>query len=134
MENLIFKKTLGKNDVASINLFLSNQSYIVGKIYPKALIEKEDYSNILKQQVEVIEIVSHPFIPKFYQAENGKHCLTIFQNYIPGQSLYDVIRDIGILSTTDSQFYIASMISLLEYLSELEIVVRDLKPDNFIVD
>ncbi len=58
----------------------------------------------------------------------------IFQDFIKGQSLYEVIREIGILSTTDSQFYIASMILLLEYLSEMEIVVRDLKPDNFTVD
>lgn len=38
------------------------------------------------------------------------------------------------MSTTDSQFYVASMILLLEYLSSVEVVIRDLKPDNFIVD
>ena len=34
----------------------------------------------------------------------------------------------------DTQFYAASMILLLEHLMNEEIVVRDLKPDNFIVD
>lgn len=62
-------------------------------------------------------MISHPFIPRFYQVESEKNYWAIFQDYVPGQSLYDVIRDIGILSTIDSQFYVASMILLLEYLS-----------------
>lgn len=62
-------------------------------------------------------MISHPFVPRFYEVESDEKYWAIFQDYVPGQSLYDVIRDIGILSTTDSQFYIASMISILEYLS-----------------
>ena len=62
-------------------------------------------------------MISHPFVLRFYEVESDKKYWAIFQDYVPGQSLYDVIRDIGILSTTDSQFYIASMISILEYLS-----------------
>jgi cGMP-dependent protein kinase len=34
----------------------------------------------------------------------------------------------------DTQFYGASMILLLEYFMTEEIVVRDLKPDNFLID
>lgn len=48
--------------------------------------------------------------------------------------LYDVIREIGLLSTKDCQFYVASMILLLEYLQYKEVVLRDLKPENFMVD
>ncbi len=81
-----------------------------------------------------MESVDHPFVPKLYQLVNEKRYCVIFQQFIQGQSLYDTIREIGILSTTDSQFYVASMILLLEYLAGMEIVVRDLKPDNLIVD
>lgn len=48
--------------------------------------------------------------------------------------MYDVIREIGLLSTIDCQFYAATMITILEYFLKEEIVIRDLKPDNFIVD
>ena len=50
-----------------------------------------------------------------------------------GECLYDSIREIGLLSTADTQFYAASLILLLEYFMSQEIVMRDLKPDNFIV-
>ena len=58
----------------------------------------------------------------------------IITDHVAGESLYDAIREIGLLSTVDTQFYGACMILLLEYLMTQEIVVRDLKPDNFIVD
>lgn len=58
----------------------------------------------------------------------------VISEYIEGQTLYDVIREIGLLSTTDCQFYVSCMICLLEYFLREEIIIRDLKPDNFIVD
>lgn len=36
--------------------------------------------------------------------------------------LFDVIRDIGILNTYDSKFYIGTMILVFEYLHSLNIV------------
>jgi len=47
----VFKKTLGKNDVASVHLFGLDHNYLAGKIYSKSLIDKEDYTNILRQQI-----------------------------------------------------------------------------------
>lgn len=44
------------------------------------------------------------------------------------------MRVIGLLSTLDCQFYAASIILLLEYLASIDVVIRDLKPDNLIVD
>lgn len=38
------------------------------------------------------------------------------------------------LSTQDTQFFAACFILLLEYLMTEEVVIRDLKPDNFLVD
>ena len=48
--------------------------------------------------------------------------------------MYDSIREIGLLSTQDTQFFAACFILLLEYLMTEEVVIRDLKPDNFIID
>lgn len=79
-------------------------------------------------------MVDHPFVPRLYCVLNERAYCCIFQEFLQGQSLYDVIREIGILSTSDSQFYAASIILLLEHLSSMEVVVRDLKPDNFTVD
>lgn len=49
-------------------------------------------------------------------------------------SLDEVIKKIGLLSSLDCQFYLASIISILEHLRQCKIIHRDIKPDNFIVD
>lgn len=54
--------------------------------------------------------------------------------FVQGEELYSVIRKIGILSTEDAQFYIASMVLVLEYLFTQGVIMRDLKPENFMVD
>lgn len=44
------------------------------------------------------------------------------------------MRNIGLFSTEDSQFYAASIILLLEHFNDHQIVSRDIKPENFMVD
>ncbi|OMJ91870.1 hypothetical protein SteCoe_5550 [Stentor coeruleus] len=45
-----------------------------------------------------------------------------------------ILRHVGLLNNSDSQFYIASMILILQYLHERDIIYRDLKPENIMVD
>lgn len=48
--------------------------------------------------------------------------------YIKGSELFDVIREIGILSKAIGRFYISSLILSMEYLHMKNIIYRDLKP------
>ena len=55
---------------------------------------------------------------------------------VKGIELFDLIRlpTMGLLQTHQSQFYIASMILTIEYLHMNDIVYRDIKPENVMVD
>lgn len=44
------------------------------------------------------------------------------------------MKKLGLLSTSDAQFYTATIILILEYFENVEIICRDIKPENFLVD
>jgi cGMP-dependent protein kinase len=48
--------------------------------------------------------------------------------------LFDVIREIGILKRPEAVFYTANIIMAIEYLHTLNIIYRDLKPENMMVE
>lgn len=110
------------------------QGRLIAKVIEKRLLKEQSLEGFLLNELQVLPMLSFPFISTFYGAaeEPGFH-LTMFE-YVNGMELYDVIRDIGLLSTRDCQFYVASMVLLLEYLQHKEVVLRDLKPENFVVD
>ena len=75
-----------------------------------------------------------PFILTFVKSFEDQENLYFLTELIKGMELFDVIRDIGLLGTYDSQFYIASLILSLEYLHHLKVIYRDLKPENIMIN
>lgn len=71
---------------------------------------------------------------RFYKSLKDENFIYFLVEYIKGMELFDVIRDIGLLNTYDSQFYIASLLLCMEYLHSHHIVYRDIKPENIMVD
>ena len=50
---------------------------------------------------------------EYYKSFKDEHYLYSLVEFVQGEELYGAIREIGLLSTEDVQFYIASMILVI---------------------
>ena len=67
----------------------------------------------INEEKKIMNSIAFPFtlqLANTFQTENYLYYLT---EYVCGEDFYEVMRNIGLLSTEDSQFYGASIILIL---------------------
>merc|ERR1719171_813169 len=77
----------------------------------------------------------HPFIMCLVKTFETKKSVYMLTELITGGELHAAIRKIpSVLSRYQSQFYTGSLVLVLEALTDRNIVFRDLKPENVMLD
>eukprot|EP01100_Stratorugosa_tubuloviscum_P007408 TRINITY_DN3090_c0_g1_i2.p1 TRINITY_DN3090_c0_g1~~TRINITY_DN3090_c0_g1_i2.p1 ORF type:complete len:403 (+),score=141.93 TRINITY_DN3090_c0_g1_i2:59-1267(+) len=77
----------------------------------------------------------HPFIIKLCYSFQTSTKLYFILEYLPGGSLYDLLRQRkATLTESEAKFYAAELILALEVLHKHDIIYRDLKPENVLID
>lgn len=78
--------------------------------------------------------INSPFVFNFVESIKDEQSIYFLSEFINGVELFYALRDIGLLDSQISKFYVGQMILALEYLHANHIVHRDIRPESFIVD
>lgn len=85
-------------------------------------------------ECEILRSVHNPFIVRLYWAIATKKHLNFILEYCPGGDLSKVLNAKGALSDNDAKFVLASIVVALDVLHSKDVVCRDLKPANVLID
>lgn len=81
-----------------------------------------------------MENLNFPFIVKFYRTYKNPSHIFILEEFIHGKELNKLLRKFKVFSFPVTQFLIASIVLVIEYLHNLKIIYRDIKPENLILN
>jgi len=89
----------------------------------------------VKRECDLLKETDHPFIMTLVNTFETAKSVYILTELITGGELHGAIRQIPtVLSRAHAQFYTGSLVIILEELSDKNIVYRDLKPENVMLD
>ncbi|XP_058205693.1 probable serine/threonine protein kinase IRE isoform X2 [Rhododendron vialii] len=103
------------------------------KVLKKAdMIRKNAVESILAER-DILISVRNPFVVRFFYSFTGRENLYLVMEYLNGGDLYSLLRNLGCLDEGMARVYIAELVLALEYLHSLNVIHRDLKPDNLLI-
>merc|ERR1711976_213623 len=88
----------------------------------------------VNNEKRILSSVKHPFIVNLVSCTIDTRFLYFVLPFIPGGELFSHLRAVGRFSCPVAQFYTAEVVSALSYLHSVNIVYRDLKPENLLLD
>lgn len=88
----------------------------------------------VRKELALLKLLDHPHIVKCLGEECDEKCLRIYLEYVSGGSISGVLRNFGSFQEKQASIYTRQMLEGLAYLHSKNIMHRDLKGDNLLVD
>ncbi len=104
------------------------------KILKKDVIIKESMVAHTLSEKKILQEMNHPFIVSLKYAFQTDSKLYLVLDFLAGGELFYHLREETKFSVERAKFYIASIILALEHLHTHNIIYRDLKPENVVLN
>lgn len=127
---------IGKGSYAKVVLarnIYTDKHYAL-KIIDKLFIQQESKEYEVYIERYMLSNLNHPNIVKLYSTFQDARKLYFILEYCPNRDLSDLVRKEGKLGLEITKFYIAEIVSALEYMHKKGFYHRDLKPENILLD
>ena len=136
IEELSVIKLLGKGMFGNVFLTVHNTKrtlYALKAVQRAKILAYEIQENIVLERQILLQL-DHPFIMKLAKTFKDQKRLYFLMEFVRGMDLFDVIRAMDLLSDEYAKFYASCLLLIVEHLHEKNIIYRDLKPENVMID
>jgi len=104
------------------------------KVLPAMLAMDNEFVERFQHEARTAGKLEHPNIVPIYRVGQAGHVIYFVMKLLQGQSLARVLRDRGKLSVGEVRRILIETGSALGYASKRNVVHRDIKPDNILLD
>ena len=125
-----YLRIIGRGGNGSVSLIRKKDD--LGQLFVDKLVYTEDRKAMLKEAM-LLRDLKHPGIPQVFEVIEDQEGLHIVQEYIEGDNLYHILRKERLSDSMIIDFY-GQMVSVLTYVHKKQIIHRDIKPHNILLD
>ena len=104
------------------------------KLLSKAQIKQNRLLPYVQMEKKILSMVKHPFIVGLHYAFQTADKLILVMTYCPGGDMLELTKKLKRMDEERIRRYTAEIILGLECLHKAEIIYRDLKPANVVLD
>nr|XP_057935450.1 serine/threonine-protein kinase SIK2 isoform X2 [Doryrhamphus excisus] len=129
------ERTLGKGNFAVVKLARHRitKTEVAIKIIDKTQLDAVNLEKIYRE-VQIMKMLDHPHIIKLYQVMETKNMLYLVTEYAKNGEIFDYLAKHGPLSEMEARRKFWQILSAVEYCHNRNIVHRDLKAENLLLD
>ncbi|CEP07803.1 hypothetical protein [Parasitella parasitica] len=129
-------RTLGTGSFGRVHLVQSrvNKRFYAVKVLKKSEVVRLKQVEHTNNEKHILEAVAHPFLINMWGTFQDNVNLYVIMDYVPGGELFSVLRRSKRFPDHVAKFYAAEVILAIEYMHSKNVIYRDLKPENLLLD
>ncbi|CAK7564930.1 MAG: cAMP-dependent protein kinase catalytic subunit [Sporothrix epigloea] len=129
-------RTLGTGSFGRVHLVQSrhNQRFYAVKVLKKAQVVRMKQVEHTNDERRMLAEVKHPFLITLWGTFQDAKSLYMVMDFVEGGELFSLLRKSARFPNPVAKFYAAEVTLALEYLHSRNIIYRDLKPENLLLD
>ncbi|XP_015595455.1 cGMP-dependent protein kinase 1 [Cephus cinctus] len=137
LSDLEVRGTLGVGGFGRVELVTlrsdSDKSFALKKLKKKVMVDQQQQEHVLNEK-HIMQACDSPFICKLYQTYKDHKYVYFLMEVCLGGDVWTTLQRRRYFDDHTAQFMVGCVVEALDHLHSLNIVYRDLKPENLMLD